>query len=236
MFEEFGNGERPFFNWMDEHPYGFVLEVGKSVSSGYAMIHRSNCSHLKDPYSGMKPDKYASRDCFNVCSLETIELIEWIKDYRPRVIKHTHIQACEDCKPELNTKTKSYTFEEAQAFKYQTHDVKTGKAQAVDNEFKVSQQVRKACLDYYGHRCVVCGVDFGEIHNGLDSKPVYIHHVHSGNQPFQSNNYREFDPVRDLKPVCCDCHEMIQSDNKSLPPEKANILLPEKLSRAKMVM
>lgn len=64
---------------------------------------------------------------------------------------------------------------------------------------------RKVCLEHFGAVCQVCGTDFakyGPQFAGL----IDVHHV----KPMSATDgEREVDPIRDLVPLCPNCHRMI---------------------------
>jgi len=70
---------------------------------------------------------------------------------------------------------------------------------------------RKACVDYYGLACSVCGLvfesEYGEIGRGF----IHVHHL----LPLAAGGERDTDPVADLRPVCPNCHAML---HRKRPP------------------
>lgn len=74
------------------------------------------------------------------------------------------------------------------------------------NGYERSPSARAACLNHYGTSCSVCGFDFearyGEIGRGF----IHVHHL----VPIASVGQSYLvDPIRDLCPVCPNCHEML---------------------------
>lgn len=68
--------------------------------------------------------------------------------------------------------------------------------------------VKKACLDYYGYSCQICGFDFkkeyGEDFDGI----IQVHHI----KPISYfEEEHEVDPIKDLIPVCPNCHVALHS-------------------------
>lgn len=65
---------------------------------------------------------------------------------------------------------------------------------------------RSACLDHYGTRCQVCGLDFGDVYGELGRGFIHVHHI----TPLSAvREAHAIDPVRDLVPVCPNCHAML---------------------------
>lgn len=50
MIEKFFRiGDDPHYQrWLDAHPDGYVVNIGRSGSSGHALIHRSTCKWIKE--------------------------------------------------------------------------------------------------------------------------------------------------------------------------------------------
>lgn len=68
-----------------------------------------------------------------------------------------------------------------------------------------SSRNRFLCLSIHGHRCVICGFEPRETYPTLGSI-IEVHHL----QPLSALNApREYDPRRDLVPLCPNCHRMI---------------------------
>lgn len=64
---------------------------------------------------------------------------------------------------------------------------------------------RRKCLEHHGYSCAVCGFDFelefGEIGKGY----IHVHHRHD--LALSPNGY-SVDPIKDLVPLCPNCHAM----------------------------
>lgn len=77
---------------------------------------------------------------------------------------------------------------------------------SVVNYYERNPKARRACIEHYGAKCVVCGMDFltqyGEIAEGF----VHVHHL----KPVSEiGDVYQLDPVHDLRPVCPNCHAVI---------------------------
>lgn len=80
---------------------------------------------------------------------------------------------------------------------------------------------RAACLAAKGFRCTVCGFNFAEKYGELGEGYIHVHHLTPLADIAESYIV---DPIRDLVPVCPNCHAML---HKRTPP-----LLPEELNRS----
>lgn len=73
-------------------------------------------------------------------------------------------------------------------------------------ETQRSKEARAACLAAKGYRCIVCEQDLEELY-GVPG----IIHVHHLNPLADGDEQRTTDPIRDLVPVCPNCHAVIHS-------------------------
>lgn len=65
---------------------------------------------------------------------------------------------------------------------------------------------RAACLRHYGRACSVCGLNFQNIYGEIGADYIHVHHL----VPLAAcSDVRQVDPVRDLRPVCANCHAML---------------------------
>lgn len=72
--------------------------------------------------------------------------------------------------------------------------------------FERNPAARKSCLEHYGARCRVCDFDFGKTYGELGKGFIHVHHITPLSQIRE--NY-SVDPVKDLIPVCPNCHAML---------------------------
>ena len=90
--------------------------------------------------------------------------------------------------------------------------------QVTVNAYERNPFARTRCIEAHGTTCAACGMDFGKIYGSAFAvNCIHVHHL----QPLSStvrllngDNY-EVDPVKDLRPVCPNCHAVI---HKTDPP------------------
>jgi len=82
------------------------------------------------------------------------------------------------------------------------------------NAYERDPRARKACIEHYGDKCVVCGFDFAAAYGELGKGFIHVHHVVSLAEIGESYIV---DPVRDLRPVCPNCHAMLHRRADVLP-------------------
>lgn len=66
--------------------------------------------------------------------------------------------------------------------------------------------LRRACLEHFGANCQVCGFDFGTVYGEIGHGFIHVHHLVPLAQVCEAHMV---DPIRDLVPVCPNCHAML---------------------------
>ncbi len=74
------------------------------------------------------------------------------------------------------------------------------------NVYERNAAARKVCLNYYGCVCAVCEFDFSVVYGEIGEGFIHVHHLRS--MSTITDKY-EVDPVKDLRPVCPNCHAML---------------------------
>lgn len=90
------------------------------------------------------------------------------------------------------------------------------------NTYERNQKARAKCIDHYGCCCAICGFNFetmyGEVGNGV----IEVHHIIPLNHI--SGEY-VIDPIKDLIPVCSNCHTIIHKQKPPFDIAEAKALL-----------
>jgi 5-methylcytosine-specific restriction enzyme A len=89
-----------------------------------------------------------------------------------------------------------------------------GQRTVTSTTYERNPLARRLCVSHYGYKCAVCGFDFGEVYGDLGSGYIHVHHV----VPISTIG-KEYivDPIKDLRPVCANCHAMIHRRKPALP-------------------
>lgn len=76
----------------------------------------------------------------------------------------------------------------------------------ISNRTEREPRARAACLAHYGLDCVICGFNFGQFYGDAGEGLIHVHHL----EPLAASvGARQTDPIRDLRPVCANCHAVI---------------------------
>lgn len=80
------------------------------------------------------------------------------------------------------------------------------------NAYERDPKARQKCISHYGTSCFICGFNFGQTFGELGEGFIHVHHL----KPLsQIRTEYEVDPVKDLRPICPNCHAMI---HRKSPP------------------
>lgn len=85
-------------------------------------------------------------------------------------------------------------------------------SQVIQTRYERNPHARKACIEHYGYTCSVCSFDFEKIYGAIGKDFVHVHHlteVATAKKPYM------VDPIKDLRPVCPNCHAML---HRKRPP------------------
>lgn len=93
------------------------------------------------------------------------------------------------------------------------------------NAYERNLKARAECIKYYGTTCVVCGFNFEETYGTIGAGIIHVHHL----VPLAEIK-KEYvvDPIKDLRPVCPNCHAIIHSTQPALSIEQLNTHLGRK--------
>ncbi len=74
------------------------------------------------------------------------------------------------------------------------------------NAYERNPKARKACIAHHGYLCATCGFDFAAVYGDWGKDFIHVHHI----KPIgKIGKQYEIDPIKDLIPVCPNCHAMI---------------------------
>lgn len=93
--------------------------------------------------------------------------------------------------------------------KEKTKDISEGEEKTVSSaRYERNPLARKICLEYHGTACKVCSMDFGKEYGPEFAGKIEVHHI----VPISSIGKDYIvDPVKDLVPVCPNCHTALHS-------------------------
>lgn len=90
------------------------------------------------------------------------------------------------------------------------------------NYYERSPDARKKCILHYGTKCIACGFDFENTYGEIGKSYIHVHHVVPLSEVKAAY---EVDPVKDLRPVCANCHAIIHRTLPALSIEEVRSAL-----------
>jgi len=81
------------------------------------------------------------------------------------------------------------------------------------NAYERNRRAREKCIKIYGVSCVICGFNFEDVYGKLGKGFIHVHHL---KEIASRKEEYEINPIKDLRPVCPNCHAMIHSPKKKL--------------------
>ena len=85
------------------------------------------------------------------------------------------------------------------------------------NSYERNPLARRQCIEHYGTTCSVCNFDFGKEYGEIGQGFIHVHHL---TRIADIGETYEIDPIKDLRPVCPNCHSMLHSDKDTLTIEE----------------
>ena len=80
------------------------------------------------------------------------------------------------------------------------------------NAYERNSAVRAQCIAAHGTDCSACGMSFGSVYGPDAAGYIHVHHL----QPLsEAGGSHGVDPVKDLRPVCPNCHAVC---HRRVPP------------------
>lgn len=85
------------------------------------------------------------------------------------------------------------------------------------NAYERNVVARELCIEHFGTNCSVCNFNFEKAYGSLGKDYIHVHHLTPISQI--GINYH-VNPIKDLRPVCPNCHSMIHRKNEPLTIEQ----------------
>ncbi|WP_288882967.1 DUF3427 domain-containing protein [Pedobacter panaciterrae] len=90
------------------------------------------------------------------------------------------------------------------------------------NKYERNPQARKDCVEHYGYLCQVCKFDFKKEYGEIGREFIHVHHL----TPISGiKKGYIIDPIKDLRPVCPNCHAIIHKRNPCFTIAEVLLLL-----------
>ena len=117
--------------------------------------------------------------------------------------------------------------------KIETEDNPSGKAEGKKLDVTTTQYERNPinrvlCLSKYGYSCAVCGFNFEKTYGDIGREFIHVHHKIPVSQ--MGEGY-VVNPIKDLIPVCPNCHAMLHRENPPITPERLREIISQQADK-----
>jgi 5-methylcytosine-specific restriction protein A len=92
-----------------------------------------------------------------------------------------------------------------------------GKAKKVlVNIYERDFEARRKCIEYYGYKCFACGLVLSDVYGEIANSFIHVHHIIELSSIKKEYNV---DPIKDLRPLCPNCHAIVHRKSPALSIE-----------------
>ena len=88
--------------------------------------------------------------------------------------------------------------------------------------YERNAKARDKCLAHYGYKCYICGFSFMDKYGDIGKGFIHVHHK---NPVSEIGHEYTVDPIRDLIPICPNCHAMIHRKVPALSIEELKLII-----------
>ena len=104
----------------------------------------------------------------------------------------------------------------------ESSDLREGAVRQITvNAYERSAEARRLCIEAHGSNCIICGFSFAKTYGDFAAGFIHVHHL----SPIALKGEYKVDPVKDLRPVCPNCHAVIHMRGGCLSIEELKNLL-----------
>lgn len=90
------------------------------------------------------------------------------------------------------------------------------------NAYERNPHARARCIEHYGLNCSICAFNFEDAYGEVGKDYIHIHHL---NELSLMGGQHELEPIRDLVPVCANCHAILHRRRPAYSIEEARLML-----------
>lgn len=194
----FDAGDVPYLQWLAEHPKGYVVNARRNSEQGDMVVHRANCAHIRTLRNARGSEGFTTGNWVKYCSDDLGPLLrEALTSRRTQQAIIRRCKACEatavDIHHERNAGEHSWA---------PTQPIESILVNARERD----PLNRSLCFARHGSSCAVCGVDPAQRYGTFAEGFIEAHELY---RPLDADHPQEFDPARDLVPVCPTCHALL---------------------------
>ncbi|MGV9012218.1 MAG: HNH endonuclease [Flavobacteriales bacterium] len=202
-------GDRIFLLKLGTEPKGLVA-AGIAATAPYRAQHWGEEERVA-LYTSVDFEVILNPDKDPILTVETLRLRSVLKN------QNWSPQSSNSVKPELVEELEAAWFEFLTTHKIRFNPFSPAVSAVQDTypegtpnqvfvtTYERNPHARKVCLTHYGYSCVVCNFNFQEVYGDVGKEFIHVHHL----TQLSTQGANDCDPIKDLRPVCPNCHSMI---------------------------
>lgn len=209
-------GDRVFLIRLGKEPKG-IMGSGYAKSTFYTAPHWDGSSGKTANYINIEfdillnPVKDKLLDYDSLAEIDQNGIQQWAPQQSGISIKDEVLESLESNWFNFITEN-SYvgnSFISNDVITKKTETYYEGKSKEVtQTRYERNPRARKMCLEHYGYSCQICDFNFEEIFGEIGKGFIHVHHI----TPISKvGKEYKIEPLKDLIPVCPNCHAMIHS-------------------------
>lgn len=90
------------------------------------------------------------------------------------------------------------------------------------NAYERSREARTKCIEHHGWKCGVCELAMADLYGTLGEGVIHVHHLR---ELSSLGEEYEVDPIKDLCPVCPNCHAILHTSTPAMTITKLRKVL-----------
>ncbi|MCA9277243.1 MAG: hypothetical protein KDA29_14570 [Phycisphaerales bacterium] len=99
--------------------------------------------------------------------------------------------------------------------------------QVLVDQYERNPAARRACIAHWGARCYCCDLSLCELYGEVANGFIHVHHVRKISTRGQAY---KVDPVRDLRPLCPNCHAIVPLHEPPTDVDELRSVLRDRLT------
>ena len=217
----FDGDDKGYLDYIQENVDAFVLNVDRSAPYHRPALHRSSCSTIIQEKHTDRNSPFTGQARFKVCSGSISILIQWLEKEFP---EHGDLRICSTCSPPPPPKKCSTFFPEeiSDGDKFTEGASKLVRV----NRYERDSKARQACINHFGAICQACKLNFKQFYGAIGEDFLHVHHIIPLSEV---NNEYIVDPVKDLIPVCPNCHAMLHTQKPPLTSDELETIITQQM-------
>ena len=187
-------------------------ETKKGADDGMSAFDRLFASIMSDSQPEVKEEKVEVPMPKQEEKTEIAQVAHKEETIAEEKVEHKIMTSLEDVTRTLQEAIHPVSMPNKQEAVQTEHAAEKNEAPQEAGDYRASKKA--ATIDYYGAICDICGFDYGYTYGDAYESMIEVHNV---NGIVGDEILPDTDPVKDLIPICHNCHHVIHSQTPAIP-------------------